>query len=121
MARNRELPAWFAHVDRQRSLPLRAELTLTAIIVAIVLVIDLRGAIALSGVAVLTYYAITNAAALTLEPDQLRWPRWVAVVGLVGCLVLIVALPPAAVAGGAAALAVGVVVRAVIGPDRNGA
>ncbi len=115
MARNRELPAWFAHVDQQRSLPLRAELTLTAIIAAIVLVIDLRGAIALSGVAVLTYYAITNAAALTLEPAQLRWPRWVAVVGLIGCLVLIAALPPAAVAGGAAALAVGVVVRAVIG------
>ncbi len=116
MARNRELPAWFAHVDRQRSLPLRAELTLTAIIVAIVTVIDLRGAIALSGVAVLTYYAITNAAALTLEPSQRRWPRWVAVLGLIGCLVLIVALPPAAVAGGAAALAVGVVVRTVIGP-----
>lgn len=115
MARNRELPSWFAHVDRQRSLPLRAELTLTVIIVIIVTVVDLRGAIALSGVAVLTYYAITNAAALTLEPVQRRWPRWVAVVGLIGCVLLAVALPAGAVAGGVVALAGGVAVRAVIG------
>ncbi|MEL6985641.1 MAG: APC family permease, partial [Actinomycetota bacterium] len=59
MARNRELPGWFAHVDANRSLPLRAELTLTAIIVALVLILDLRNAIVVSGVAVLTYYAIT--------------------------------------------------------------
>jgi hypothetical protein len=47
---------------------------------------------------VLTYYAITNAAALTL---------------LAGCLLLIGALPPAAVVTGTAVLVVGVAARLV--------
>ena len=111
MARNRELPPWLAHIDGERSLPLRAELTVTAVIVAVVALTDLRNAIALSGVAVLTYYAVTNAAALTLPPEQRRWPRPLAAGGLVGCLVLIAALPGPAVAIGAGVLAVGVAVR----------
>ncbi|MGY6502019.1 MAG: APC family permease [Acidimicrobiales bacterium] len=113
MARQRELPAWFAHVDTARSLPLRAELSVAAVVVALVLVLDLRDAIGLSGVAVLTYYAITNASALTLDAEHRRWPRAVAVVGLVGCLVLVVALPLSAVVTGSAVLALGVVVRQV--------
>jgi APA family basic amino acid/polyamine antiporter len=111
MARNRELPHWFAHIHPQRSLPLRAELTIAAVVVILIAVLDLRSAIGVSGVAVLTYYAITNAAALTLPEGQRRWPRPVAVVGLVGCLVLIATLPPGVVATGLVALAAGVVAR----------
>lgn len=111
MARERELPPWFAHVDARRSLPLRAELTVAAVVIALVVLLDLRSAIGLSGVAVLTYYAITNASALTLRPDQRRWPRGLAVLGLAGCVVLIVTLPIAAVVTGVVTLAVGVVGR----------
>lgn len=111
MARERELPPWFAHVDARRSLPLRAELTVAAVVIALVVLLDLRSAIGLSGVAVLTYYAITNASALTLRPDQRRWPRGLAVLGLAGCVVLIVTLPLAAVVTGVVTLAVGVVGR----------
>ena len=75
MARNREVPGWFAHIDEKRSLPLRAELTVAAVVVTLVLTIDITSSIAVSGVAVLTYYAVTNAAALTLRRDQRRWPR----------------------------------------------
>lgn len=113
MARRRELPGWFAHVDTGRSIPLRAELTVTAVVVVLVLTLDLRGAIALSSVTVLTYYAITNAAALTLPAEYRRWPRWVAMLGFVGCVVVAVALPLEAVAGGVAVLVIGVVVRQV--------
>ncbi len=113
MARERDLPEWFAHVDGRRSLPLRAELTVTAVVVALVLMVDLRGAIGLSGVAVLTYYAVTNASALTLEREQRRWPRPVAVLGLVGCIVLVVTLPLEAVLVGAGVLAAGALVRLV--------
>lgn len=111
MARNRELPGWFAHIDGARSLPLRAELTVAVVVIVLISVLDLRNAIGLSGVAVLTYYAITNAASLTLTAEQRRWPFPVAVVGLIGCLVLIVTLPPAAVVSGVAVLIVGVVAR----------
>lgn len=119
MARRHELPVWFAHIDGRRSLPLRAELTVALVVIALVLVFDLRSALAVSGVAVLTYYAITNAAALTLRPDQRRWPRALAIAGLIGCVVLAVTLPLSAVIAGAAVLAVGVVVRRVISDPRD--
>jgi basic amino acid/polyamine antiporter, APA family len=113
MARERELPGWFAHVHPGRSLPLRAELTVGLVVVVLVVVLDLRSAIGISGVAVLTYYAITNAAALTLRRDQRRWSPVIAVIGLIGCLVLVATLPLAAIVTGVGALAVGVIVRLV--------
>ena len=113
MARNRELPGWFAHIDEKRSLPLRAELTVAAVVVALVLTIDITSSIAVSGVAVLTYYAVTNAAALALGRDQRRWPRALAVVGLLGCVVLAAALPPSALLGGGFVLVTGVAARQV--------
>lgn len=119
MARERELPRWFAHVDTARSLPLRAELTVAAVVIALVVVLDLRSAIGISGVAVLTYYAITNAAALTLRPEQRRWPALLAAVGLVGCLTLLAALPPSAILTGVITLGVGVLVRLVRRPARR--
>ncbi|MDH3293946.1 MAG: APC family permease [Acidimicrobiia bacterium] len=111
MARNGELPRWFAHVDPIRSLPLRAELTVAAVVVVLVSLLTIRSSIAVSGVAVLTYYAITNASALTLDPSRRRWPRGLAVLGLVGCVTLILSLPMTAVASGLVVLALGVAVR----------
>ena len=93
MARDGGMPRFLAEVDERRSVPLRAELLIAAVVLVLVITVDLRGAIGLSGVAVLAYYAITNAAALTLPARQRRWPRPVAVVGLVGCVVLAAALP----------------------------
>ncbi len=111
MARRCELPGWFAHIDEERSLPLRAELSIAAVVIGLVMIIELRNAIAFSGVAVLTYYAITNASALTLTSEHRRWPRSIAVTGLAGCVVLIVALPVAAVITGAITLTIGATIR----------
>jgi APA family basic amino acid/polyamine antiporter len=113
MARNHEMPPWLGHVDARRSLPLRAELTVGVVIVTVVLLLDVRSAIGISGVAVLTYYAITNASALRLDAHERRWPRSLAVGGLLGCLVLIAALPPRAIVTGAITLVFGVFVRRV--------
>jgi basic amino acid/polyamine antiporter, APA family len=114
MARNRELPPTLAHISPSRALPLRAELTIAAVVVVLVAVLELRSAIGISGVAVLSYYAITNAAALRLAPHERRWPRPVAIVGLIGCLVLIASLPPTAIATGVLTLAVGAGVRLLL-------
>ena len=111
MARRRELPTWFAHIDQTRSLPLRAELTIAAVVIGLVLIVELRSAIGISGVAVLSYYAITNASTLTLDASQRRWPPFVAAIGLAGCLTLIVALPVTAVITGVTALVVGAAAR----------
>jgi basic amino acid/polyamine antiporter, APA family len=93
MARHGDLPRGFAHIDPRRSLPLRAELTVAAVVIVLVVFMDLRGAIGFSGVAILTYYAITNAAALRLSATERQWPRPIAWIGLVGCVVLAVTLP----------------------------
>ena len=113
MARQRELPGWLAHIEPQRSLPVRAELCIAAVVITTVAVVELRNAIAISGVAVLTYYAITNAAALTLTGEQRRWSPAIAVLGLIGCVALITSLPPTAILIGTATLALGVAVRAI--------
>ncbi len=114
MARRADLPTWFATVDATRSLPLRAELTVAAVVVALTATLDLRGAIGASGVAILTYYAITNAAALQLSPDERRWPRMVAATGLVGCVVLALALPLGTVLAGSGVLAAGAATRLLV-------
>lgn len=93
MARHGDLPRGFAHIDPRRSLPLRAELTVAVVIIIVVSIMDIRGAIGFSGVAILTYYAITNAAALKLQASERRWSPVIAVIGLVGCVVLAVTLP----------------------------
>lgn len=111
MARRRELPAWFDHVDGRRNLPLRAETTVVIVVGVLVSLLGLRSAIALSGTAVLTYYAITNASALTLPPEQRRWSRWIAAIGLAGCVALALALPWRELASGTAVLVVGAIAR----------
>jgi APA family basic amino acid/polyamine antiporter len=111
MARRNELPAPLAHVDRRRNHPVRAELAAVAVVLVLVVVVELHSAIALSGVAVLTYYAITNAAAFTLPANERRWPRWICVAGAIGCVALAVFLPLEVVIVGTAVLLLGVVIR----------
>ncbi|MFV2113400.1 APC family permease [Micromonospora sp. LOL_025] len=109
MARRRDLPGALAAVHPVHRVPHRAELAVAAVVVAIVLLGDVRGAIGFSSCTVLVYYAITNAAALTLgrDPGRRLPVRALAVLGLAGCLLLAVNLPPASVLAGAAVLAVG--------------
>jgi APA family basic amino acid/polyamine antiporter len=109
MAADRNLPGWLDAVHPVHRVPHRAELAAGAAVVALVLLVDLRGAIGFSSFAVLTYYAVANLSAWTL-PEGGRVPvlgRVVAAVGVVGCVLLAVLLPPASVLAGAGVLAVG--------------
>jgi APA family basic amino acid/polyamine antiporter len=110
MAANGELPRWLDAVHPRHRVPHRAELAVGAVVTAVVLVADLRGAIGFSSFAVLSYYAITNASALTLAPDQRRWPSVLAALGLAGCSVLAFTLPSSSVIGGLCVLALGALV-----------
>jgi APA family basic amino acid/polyamine antiporter len=120
MARDHELPAALATVHPRFRVPHRAELLLGALVTALVLVTDLRGAIGFSSFAVLTYYAVTNVASWTLGGPRRRLFRAVAAVGLLGCLALAFALPPPTVVAGIVVLAVGVGGRAVARAFRSG-
>jgi APA family basic amino acid/polyamine antiporter len=107
MARDRHLPTVLAAVHPRFQTPHRAELAVGVVVAALASCLDLRGAIGFSSFAVLVYYAIANASALTLGA------RVIPIVGLVGCLVLAVTLPPASVFVGVAVLLVGAAVYAV--------
>jgi len=107
MAGDGALPRWLSAVHPIRRVPHRAELAVGAIIAAMVMLADLRNAIGFSSFAVLVYYAIANASAWTLAPEQRRWPRWLAGVGVAGCVLLASTLPRASVAAGTAVLLAG--------------
>jgi APA family basic amino acid/polyamine antiporter len=114
MARDHELPHGLAAVHERRRVPHRAQLLVGGVVVALVSLVDLRGAIAFSSLAVLVYYAIANACALTLD-RRARRSTALAVLGLVGCLVLATTLPAAGVLAGICVLVVGVAGRAIVG------
>src|SRR5690606_19126956 len=113
MARSGDLPRGLGVVHPRFAVPQRAELLLGALVCVLVLVTDVRGAIGFSSFGVLVYYLVANVAALTQERAHRRFPRALAVVGAVGCVVLAATLPPAAVLGGLIVLAVGAAVRLV--------
>jgi APA family basic amino acid/polyamine antiporter len=110
MARDRHLPPALAAVHPRFAVPHRAQVTLGLLVAVLVATVDLRGAIGFSSFAVLTYYAIANASALTLPSS--RAARVPPVVGLAGCVLLAVNLPWPSVAAGAAVLAIGALVWA---------
>jgi basic amino acid/polyamine antiporter, APA family len=110
MAADREMPGWLDAVHSTHKVPHRAELTVAAIVAAVVVVADVREAIGFSSVCVLTYYAIANAAAWTLPREHLRWRRALAGLGLVGCVALAITLSTASVLTGAGVLCAGTLI-----------
>ena len=110
MAANRDLPAFLGTVHPRYRVPYRAETVVGAVVATIAAVADVRSAIGFSSFAVLTYYAVANAAAWTLDSSERRWPRALSAVGLCGCAALMLTLPLASVATGAATLLLGAIV-----------
>jgi APA family basic amino acid/polyamine antiporter len=107
MARDRFLPTSLDAVHPRFGVPHRAELAVAAVVIVLVATVDLRGAIGFSSFAVLCYYAIANASAMTLTDAERRPPRWLPVLGAAGCLVMAFTLPWASVLAGAAVLIFG--------------
>jgi APA family basic amino acid/polyamine antiporter len=112
MARERDLPGWLDAVHPRYRVPHRAELTVAAVVVVLVLTTDLRGAIGFSSFGVLLYYFVANASAYRQQGAARRFPRWLQAVGCAGCLVLVATLPWQSVVAGLVVFVVGVVARA---------
>lgn len=111
MARERHLPGVLDAVGARHGVPHRAEVAVGAAVAALVVLVDLRGAIGFSSFGVLVYYAVANASALTLRRDEGAPPRPLPVVGLAGCLLLAATLPGPSVLAGLAVFAAGALVR----------
>lgn len=101
MARDRHLPQRLAAVHPRFNSPYLAEIAVGVVVAVLAAVIDVRGAIGFSSFAVLLYYAIANASAMTLRG------KVIPVAGLVGCVVLAFSLPVSSVLTGVAVVAVG--------------
>ena len=120
MAANGELPRALARVHPRHRVPWVAEVAVGVVVTALVATVDLRHAIGFSSFAVLGYYAIANASAFTLGPQERRWPRVLTVAGVAGCVALAVTLPWTSVAVGAGVLTAGALLyaAAVTGSNR---
>lgn len=110
MAANRDLPGFFFKVHPRYQIPQRAELGVGVLVALVVALADVRSAIGFSAFTVLVYYAITNAAALTLSKSERRWPQWIALAGLAGCVILAFSLPLVSVISGCAVVVSGALI-----------
>ncbi|OBF09365.1 APC family permease [Mycobacterium sp. 852002-10029_SCH5224772] len=108
MARDHHLPHALAAVHPRFQVPHRAETLIGVVVAILAATADLRDAIGFSSFAVLIYYAVANASALTLGRDEGRPHRAIPVIGLLGCVVLAFAMPRWSVLSGTAVLAIGV-------------
>ncbi|MFF0614075.1 APC family permease [Nocardia tengchongensis] len=106
-ARDRHLPRQLAVVHPRFEVPHRAELAVGVVVAVLAAVVDVRGAIGFSSFGVLAYYAIANASAWTIAPNEGRRPRVIPVLGLTGCAIPAFALPLNSVLSGTVVLAAG--------------
>ncbi|NYF10658.1 APA family basic amino acid/polyamine antiporter [Leifsonia sp. AK011] len=113
MARHGDLPRWLDAVHPRVHVPHRAEIAVGIVICVLVALVDLRCAVGFSSFGVLTYYLVANAAALSQPREQRRFPRFLAVTGAIGCVVLVVTLPWLSIVAGVAVVASGLVVRSI--------
>ncbi|OSC32126.1 transporter [Mycobacterium vulneris] len=119
MARDRHLPHALAAVHPRFGVPHRAELLIGVVVAILAATTDLRDAIGFSSFAVLIYYAVANASAFTLGPDEGRPHRAIPVIGLLGCVVLAFAMPSWSVLSGVVVLGIGVaayLIRRLVAP-----
>ena len=113
MAREGDLPRWLAAVHPRFHVPHRAEVVLALVVVALVLTVDLRGAIGFSSFGVLLYYFVANVSAFSQSREARRFPRALFVIGAAGCLLLVATLPLPSIVGGLVVLAAGCAYRLI--------
>ncbi len=108
MSRNGDLPQWLAAVHPRYRVPHHAELALAAVVSVLVATTDLRGVLGFASFGVLTYYAIANLSAFTQPASDRRWPRALNILGMTGCAVLAVTLPPQSIVAAVGVFGIGV-------------
>jgi APA family basic amino acid/polyamine antiporter len=113
MSREGDLPRLLDRVHPRWGVPHRAELAAGSVAVALVALVDLRGAIGFSSFGVLLYYFVANVAAFRQAPDARRYPMALQIIGAIGCLVLAATLPWQSVVGGVIVVGAGVLYRGI--------
>src|SRR5438093_9124971 len=103
MGKAHELPGWLAQVDYRLRTPMRSVVALGVASAALVLAFDLRPLIEVASAFMLAWYLVTHYAALALPKEKRISSPLFSWYGIVGCVGLLVALPPPALAVAGAA------------------
>jgi APA family basic amino acid/polyamine antiporter len=119
MAADHNMPSYLARVHPTYKVPYLAEITVGLILAGVVLLVEVRSAIGFSSFTVLLYYAVTNASAYTLKPDERLFDRKLATLGLISCLVLAFTLPLASVIVGSLVMLIGFAVHTIQRRERR--
>ena len=88
MGRRGDLPAALSRIDEARNSPKNAVIAIGILIALLILIGNIKLTWSLSAFTVLIYYAITNLAALRMSEHERRYPRILALLGLLACLFL---------------------------------
>jgi APA family basic amino acid/polyamine antiporter len=112
MSRRSDLPSSLAVIDR-RGVPLRATLTVAAVIASLVLLGDVKLAWSFSATTVLIYYALTNLCAIRVDSAERIFPIAFAWCGLLSCCGLVLFIPWPVLAAVAGLVALGMLVQSL--------
>jgi APA family basic amino acid/polyamine antiporter len=111
MSRRRDLPAFIEHVHERYGVPGRAVLLIGAITTVVAATGTLRGVASAAAFTILIYYGIANLAALRMPRAEKLYPAFVAVVGLLTCVLLAISLSASIILTGCVILVAGVIFR----------
>src|SRR5438067_12874150 len=103
MGKAHELPGWLAQVHDRLGTPVRSVVALGVASAALVLAFDLRPLIEVASAFMLAWYLVTHYAALALPKEKRITSPLFSWYGVVGCVGLLIALPPPALAVAGAA------------------
>ena len=121
MARSGDLPEPLSRISAQEDVPHISLLLTAGIVVLLVLLADFVSIISMASFAILVYYTLANASALTLGPEQRIFPKLISWFGLLTCGILALSLNRTTIITGLVVLAVGLayyfVVHGVGGKD----
>lgn len=113
MGRRCDLPAGLAHVTETTGTPAGAVTAVSAVIIGLVCLGDVRLTWSFSALTVLIYYSLTNLAALQLTGSQQLYPRLFSWLGLILCLLLSLHMDSQVWIAGGVCLIVGFLVRLI--------
>lgn len=89
MARNNDLPKFLSKIHPKYKTPYYAIWITGSLMIIAIIFAELTSVVAVSTFASLTYYLITNLAALRLRGETGRYPSFVPAIGLISCLGLL--------------------------------
>ena len=113
MARRADLPWFLERTNRKTGVPDVGVLLAGAVIILLSIFGTLQIVVSAAAFTILLYYSIANIAALRLSGENKLYPKWIAILGLLSCLLLAASLPLSTIVTGTVLLIGGLIMRPV--------